>query len=127
MAIFSKKPKKTEEKKADTKPAVSKASAKKTAVLGKNLASVLKKPRVTEKAVKKSEKNVYTFEIDQNATKNDVKAAVKAIYNVTPAKVNIVKKAPRSYMSRTKGRKVTEKGLKKAYVYLKAGDSISLV
>ena len=127
MAIFNRKQNKPEEKKVDAKPAAAKASVKKTAALPKNLASVLKKPRVTEKAVAKSEKNVYTFEIDQNATKNDVKAAVKAIYNVTPAKVNIVKKSPRSFVSRTRGRRVSEKGLKKAYVYLKSGDSISLV
>ncbi len=30
-------------------------------------------------------------------------------------------------MSKTKGRRLTEKGMKKAYVYLKQGDRIDLV
>jgi large subunit ribosomal protein L23 len=88
---------------------------------------VIIKPRITEKAVGKSEQNVYTFVVARTATKYDVADAVRALYNVTPVKVNIVNKSPRRTMSRSKGRMVTEKGLKKAYVYLKAGDTITLV
>jgi len=93
----------------------------------RDLASVIVKPRITEKAVQMSEANVYTFVVRKDATKRDVKEAIIALYNVTPVKVNIVNKSPRQYMSRSKGRRLTEKGLKKAYVYLKKGDSISLV
>ena len=113
-----------EEKKtpAPKKPVVSKALP-----TDRNLASVLIKPRITEKAVGQSGNNVYVFIIRPDATKRDVKDAVKQLYNVTPVKVNIVKKAPRQFMSRGRGRKITEKGMKKAYVYLKQGDSINLV
>ena len=93
----------------------------------RDLASVIVKPRITEKAVAKSEQNVYTFIVRRDATKRDVAAAITALYNVTPVKVNTVNIAPRQYMSRRNGRRLTEKGMKKAYVYLKAGDSISLV
>lgn len=93
----------------------------------RDLASVLIQPRITEKAALMGEKNVYTFIVRRDATKYDVRDAVKALFNVTPVKVNIVNKAPRQYMSRMKGRRLTEKGMKKAYVYLKDGDSISLV
>ena len=65
--------------------------------------------------------------VRRDATKYDVKDAVKAFYNVTPVKVNIVNKSPRQFMSRSKGRKVSQKGMKKAYVYLKDGDRIDLV
>lgn len=92
-----------------------------------SLASVLEKPRITEKAVGLGEKNVYTFVVRRDATKKDVLAAVKSLYNVTPVRVNIVNKSPRQFMSRSKGRRLTEKGMKKAYVYLKHGDSISLM
>jgi large subunit ribosomal protein L23 len=123
MALFSRKqadaPKEGERKAA---PAVSTAQP-----TDRNLASVIIRPRVTEKGVGASERNVYTFVVRKDATKYDIADAIKALYNVTPVKVNTVTKAPRRYMSRSKGRVVTEKGIKKAYVYLKPGDSITLV
>jgi ribosomal protein L23 len=45
---------------------------------------------------------------------------------VTPVKVNIVNKKPRHYTSRMRGKDMMEKGMKKAYVYLKEGDRIDL-
>ncbi len=92
-----------------------------------NLSSVIVKPRITEKAVRLGEQNVYAFVVRRDATKRDVAAAIKALYNVTPVNVNIVNKTPRQVMSRAKGRRLTVAGMKKAYVYLKKGDTISLV
>ncbi len=122
MALFS-RTKKTKEGAAETAVvAVTTARATDT-----NLASVLQKPRITEKSVRLGEQNVYTFVVRRDATKRDVTAAIKALYNVTPVSVNIVNKAPRQFKSKAKGRYLTEKGMKKAYVYLKKGDTISLV
>jgi large subunit ribosomal protein L23 len=123
MALFSRN-KKTDESATTTAP---KAPVKTSLPTDRDLASVIVKPRITEKAVGQSEKNVYTFIVRRDATKYDVRAAIKALYNVTPVKVNIVNKSPRQYKSRSKGRTITEKGMKKAYVYLNDGDSISLV
>ncbi len=125
MALFSRK------KSTDAKAEVAKTGAKKSsvspaAVIDRNLESVIVKPRITEKAVGKSEQNVYTFVVARTATKYDVRDAVKALFGVTPVKVNIVNKTPRQYMSRVKGRTITEAGMKKAYVYLKKGDTIDL-
>jgi len=125
MALFSRKEKQANKSEKASK-AAPKAGAKKALETDRNIASVLIKPRVTEKAVKEGERNVYTFVVRRDATKNDVRDAVKASYNVTPMKVNIVNKTPRQFMSRAKGRTIKEKGMKKAYVYLKQGDSISL-
>jgi len=125
MALFSRK--KTTDAKAEAadkgakKPAVSS-----TPLIDRNLESVIVKPRITEKAVGKSEQNVYTFVVARTATKYDVRDAVKALFGVTPVKVNIVNKTPRQFMSRVKGRTITETGMKKAYVYLKKGDTIDL-
>jgi large subunit ribosomal protein L23 len=94
---------------------------------GRNLGSVIVKPRITEKAITAGERNVYTFIVRRDATKYDVRDAVKALFNVTPVKVNIVNKTPTQRVSRRIGRTVTEKGMKKAYVYLKDGDSINLI
>ena len=90
-------------------------------------ASVIKKPRITEKSALLTDKNVYTFEIHKNASKYDVRDAIKALYNVTPTKVHIVNQAPRTSMSRARGRKMVVHGMRKAYVYLKKGDRIELV
>ncbi|OIP77389.1 MAG: 50S ribosomal protein L23 [Parcubacteria group bacterium CG2_30_44_11] len=92
-----------------------------------NFSTIIVKPRNTEKSVRLGEQNVYTFVVRQNATKRDVKAAITALYNVTPVNVNIVNKTPRQYKSKAKNRRLTAKGMKKAYVYLKKGDTISLV
>lgn len=130
MALFSRDKK---EAAADTATESAKESApkKKEAVKAarttdRDLSSVIIKPRITEKAVGMGEKNVYTFLIRRDATKFDVRDAVKELFGVTPVKVNIVNKSPRQFLSRSKGRTVSEKGMKKAYVYLKAGDSIEL-
>lgn len=119
MALFSRN--KTE----DSAPKTS-APAKVALPTERDLASVLVKPRITEKAVGLGERNVYTFVVRRDATKYQVADAIKALYNVTPVKVNIVNKAPKREFSRAKGRMVSSKGMKKAYVYLKKGDSISL-
>ncbi len=127
MGIFGKKntPKETvtdavvvvKEKKA-TKP---------TLTAPRNISAVIIKPRITEKAAVLSDKNVYTFEIKKGANKFEVRDAIKALYNVTPIRINIVNKQPRHSMSRARGRDVMENGLRKAYVYLKKGDRIELV
>ncbi len=121
MALFSR----------DKKDNKEEASAKKVpAVQGpkveRDLSSVIMRPRITEKAVGQNEKNVYTFIVRRDATKYTVADAVKALFKVTPVKVNIVNKTPRQFMSRSKGRIQSEKGMKKAYVYLKKGDRIDL-
>jgi large subunit ribosomal protein L23 len=122
MALFSRNKQDNPETAAvATKPT---ATAQPT---DRNLSGVIVKPRITEKGVGMSERNVYTFVVRKDATKYDIADAVKALYNVTPVKVNTVTKAPRKHLSRSKGRVVSEKGVKKAYVYLKPGDTITLV
>jgi ribosomal protein L23 len=70
---------------------------------------------------------VYVFEVRRDATKRTVAEAVRALYNVTPVQVNIVNKAPTRREKGLQRRTVRVTGLKKAYVYLKAGDTITLV
>ena len=93
----------------------------------RNLASVIIAPRITEKAVGMSERNVYTFVVRPNATKFAVRDAIKALYTVTPVKVNIVNKKAAKRVKGFSGKTVHNKGMKKAYVYLKKGDTINLV
>ena len=130
MALFGKK-KEEKEDAQDTKvvdaPKAKKPGVNLAQASDRNLEGVIVRPHLTEKAVGLSGKNVYTFEVSARATKFDVRDAITAIYGVTPVKVNIVKKAPRETMSRARGRKLTVRGMKKAYVYLKKGDTINMV
>lgn len=120
MALFGKK-KETKVEKTATKP------AKKALATGHNLDGIILNPRLTEKSVDMGENNVYTFVVRRDANKHQVRAAVKALYNVTPVKVNTVNKAPAKRLNGSRGRMVHVAGMKKAYVYLKKGDTINLV
>lgn len=126
MALFSRT--KKEEKTEDAQVAPKKKAAAVAALpTDADLSSVIVKPRITEKAVAQHDRQVYAFVVRRDATKHMVADAVREIFKVTPVKVNIVNKTPRQYTSRSKGRTLLEKGMKKAYVYLKKGDRIDLV
>jgi large subunit ribosomal protein L23 len=83
---------------------------------------ILIRPRITEKASFVAESNVYTFEVAPKTTKKEVMEAVKAFYNITPIRVNMVKNPAKRIFVR--GKRGTTSGVKKAYVYLKEGDKI---
>ncbi len=125
MALFSRK------QKADTKlvegVTATPTAVKKAMLTDRDLTKVLVGPRITEKTVKQGDRNVFTFTVARSATKFQVRDAIKALYSVTPVKVNIVNKAPASRLSGSKNRMVKVAGYKKAYVYLKKGDTINLV
>ncbi|MCA9354664.1 MAG: 50S ribosomal protein L23 [Candidatus Kaiserbacteria bacterium] len=123
MALFGKK-KETKEEASVEAP---KATAPKALATDRDLATVIVGPRITEKSVMMGDNNVYTFTVRRDATKFDVRDAVKALYNVTPMKVNIVNKKPAKRMVGSRNRAKHVKGVKKAYVYLKKGDTINLV
>lgn len=85
---------------------------------------VITNPRITEKAAMISGDNVYTFDVATKANKIQIKKAIKAQYNVSPLKVNVI--AAKARKATKRGRKVHKSGSKKAMVYLKKGDSIEL-
>ncbi len=122
MALFGKKKQTKVEKTATEVVDVSTALA-----TDYNLDAVIVAPRVTEKAIAQNDKSVYTFVVRSDATKYQVRDAVKSLYNVTPVKVNIVNKKPAKRMVGSRGRAKHVKGMKKAYVYLKKGETINLV
>ena len=120
MALFGKKKEAIKETATTTNVSLARAT-------DRNLSAVLVKPHFTEKTVGLGEKNVYTFEVIRTATKFQVRDAVKALFNVTPVKVNIVNKRPAERTKGSTNRTVKVPGMKKAYVYLKKGDTINLV
>jgi len=129
MALFRTKKEETEEKTSQKEaPSVSKAKASSKGVsAGRNLASVLRAPRITEKATMHSGAGVYVFNIDTKATKRDVSLAVERFYKVKPVKVNIAQVPSKVVSRRGRGKSGVKAGGKKAYVYLKEGDSINSI
>lgn len=91
-----------------------------------NLDTVLKNPRITEKAVRAMNGNVYTFDIDPRANKIDVAAAIKHVYKFTPVKVAVATVRAQEKTNRRTGKTGHTSGGKKAYVYLKKGDTIAV-
>jgi large subunit ribosomal protein L23 len=86
------------------------------------------KPRISEKAYAQSQTaNVYVFQVPGDANKLTVAAAVESQFGVTVESVNIlnvkgkVKTSYRKRGGRTQGARVD---VKKAYVTVKAGDTI---
>ena len=95
---------------------------------GIDLAMVLIRPHVTEKATDLSGHGVYAFEINNLANKMHVRQAIEKLYKVKPIKVAIVNGKPKLMKNTRTGRVQTKKtGIKKALVYLKQGDKIEFV
>ena len=92
-----------------------------------DIARVLRRPRITEKATLQAEKRVYVFEVASAATKKSIAEAVKRFYKVTPVKVNVTKIPAKKFFLRARRQKGVKTGGKKAYVYLKKGDKIEVV
>jgi ribosomal protein L23 len=105
MALFGKK---TQKKDVPEKPLV----------VAKTL---IQRARITEKATLASDKSVYTYEVARNATKHSVRNEIIKKYGKTPLKVNI---STLPSKMRKKGKKPE---VKKAYVYLKKGDTIDFI
>ncbi len=89
-------------------------------------ATVLLKPRITEKAALSADKsNVYVFEVSTDATKKEVIASIKDAYKVTPTSVRLLA-IPRKEVFR-RGKSGIKGGGKKAYIHLKKGDKIDII
>jgi large subunit ribosomal protein L23 len=88
-------------------------------------ASMILRPRITEKSGIMSQGGVYTFEVAKNANKVSVSKAIVALYKVTPVKISIINTPVRKVF--IKGRRGTVAGIKKAVVTVKKGDKIDFV
>jgi large subunit ribosomal protein L23 len=90
-----------------------------------HFASIILRPRVTEKSGILSQMGVYTFEVARNANKDAVAKAVQVLYKVVPVKIAIINVPAKNVF--VKGRRGTVSGIKKAMVTLKKGDKIDFV
>ena len=123
MALFGTK-KKTEETKSGNSQVV--PVQVNAPVSAASLAHVLKNPRITEKASMHQGSSVYTFDVATSATKTQIAAAIRSVYSVSPRKVRIVQIPSKQTRSTRTGKRGVKTGGKKAYVYLKNGETITI-
>jgi len=90
-----------------------------------HITDVLKKPVLTEKSLLLQQtQNKYTFDVDLNANKTEVKMAVEKLFDVKVESVTIMNVKPKTkrmgkYVGKTNRRR-------KAIVKLKKGNEINL-
>ncbi len=90
---------------------------------------IIKRPVITEKAMKLANQRQYVFVVDPNANKIEIKKAIEEMFEVNVISVRTVNIKGKNKI------RLTRRGLmrgrtpniKKAYVTLKEGQSIELV
>lgn len=85
---------------------------------------VIRRPLITEKAMKSSEHNQVVFLVDLNATKPQIKKAVESVFGVKVTAVNTLRQEGKTKTFR--GVKGVRNETKKAIVTLAEGQSIDV-
>lgn len=87
----------------------------------------IKRPVITEKSMRlASSDNAYTFEVDRNATKNQIAEAIRELYGVTVKKVNMIMYAAQTKRTGRKRLTTTTGKTKKAIITLKNGQTLDV-
>jgi large subunit ribosomal protein L23 len=89
---------------------------------------VLRRPLVTEKSNYQSSKlHQYSFEVEKDATRTQVKDAIETLFDVEVVRVNIMN-VPAKRTRRAKSRRlmVRDPGFKKAIITLAEGSTLEI-
>lgn len=125
-SAVEKKPASSPSDDAKKKPA-KKAAAKKPATTGvrtQDAYRILLRPMLSEKTTMQEGRGQYTFVVADTATKVQVKDAVKAVYGIRPAKVNMMHVEGKSMrFGKYRGRR---SDFKKAVVIMPKGTKIDI-
>ena len=88
---------------------------------------LIKRPVITEKSVLLANlENSYTFEVERNAHKDQIGAAIAEMYGVTVQSVRTVMRQAKSTRTGRKRLRAVQPRTKKAIVTLKQGETINL-
>lgn len=93
-------------------------------MVNSHLASVLRRPIITERSTRLQDGNKYTFEVELTSNRGLIKQAVEKIFDVTVLQVNTIRTPGKT--KRFGPRLVTKQATKKAIVTLKPGDKITV-
>ncbi len=110
-------------KKEEVKGVAAKAKVQPVAKQAKNTgAYTLVRPHITEKASFLTSSNVYTLVVPVEMNKKEISKVVEKLYKVKSVKITTAPIKKKNIFNR--GKWGTKGGGKKAYVFLKKGDSI---
>jgi large subunit ribosomal protein L23 len=90
----------------------------------KNPRDVIYKPVVSEKSYALLDENTYTFIVDPDANKTEIKEAIQAIFSVRVANVNTLHR--KGKVKRTRRTLGVRKATKRALVTLHPDDKIEI-
>ncbi len=123
MALFSRN------KKEDTKKEVAATAVASTTSgnFGSGVSHVLLAPRITEKATMSTGMGVYVFDVAPTASKQQIKSAIERAYKVRPRMVRVVTIPTKNVRNMRTGQSGVQQGGKKAYIYLKKGETITIM
>jgi large subunit ribosomal protein L23 len=85
---------------------------------------IIRRPIITEKAMKGSEHNQVVFQVALDATKPEIKKAVETVFGVKVKSVNTLRQIGKQKLFR--GRKGVRSETKKAIITLAEGQSIDV-
>ena len=92
----------------------------------KHAGKILLNPRITEKGAYLAEMGCYVFNVSPTANKQEIIRAMQDTFKVTPRSVRVAAIPRKLRMTRGTNRKGSSTGGKKAYVYLKKGETIEV-
>lgn len=111
--------------KKPTKTLATPSVIKQTVEDGKFSYNVIKEPHISEKGTYLAEINQYTFEVDPQYSKQEIRKAVEGIYGVNVLSVNTIKiPQKKRRLGKTQG---FRKKYKKAIVTIKEGQKIEIL
>ncbi len=91
-----------------------------------NIHTILKSPRLTEKAYMNIARSAYVFDVDLKASKGDIKEAVESLFDVDVVSVRTMTIRGKK-KARGRSRKIVKTAkLKKAVVEVAEGQTISI-
>ena len=122
MALFSNK--KDTKKEPTVAKAVDTAAVSEKTGVRSSKAHILRHASITEKATMHADQSVYVFEVAETATKRDISMAIRDIYNITPRMIRIASIPTKTTRNMRTGVSGIKRGGKKAYVFLKKGETI---
>jgi len=91
-----------------------------------NMTQIIKKPIITEKALKLKKQGVYIFKVAKEANKPAIKQAIEQLFGVKVIKVNTVNVKGKLKKTGRRRLKKRQPSWKKAFVKLKSGQKIDL-
>ena len=100
------------------------AEADKVVAKASQYSHILHKPHITEKTTHQSAGSQFSFIVSKTATKQDIKQAVHAIFNLKPQSVNIInQKGKKVKFGKIEGER---KKIRKAIVTLAKGQKLNI-